>query len=457
MTNASFSLLNLMTGCENANPNYCPGVLNDNCLNLDASIDAPPRCTSDPQCTVPGLGVCDVASSMVCVQCTTAEPSACMGAAPACVSNTCQECTEHVQCASNACLPDGTCGNDMSVAYVEPMPVGNDNSACSKEAPCATVMMALSTGRPYVKFHGTTDEAVSIKGGRVVTFLADSGAKLTRSNGNGAILTVQDNGTSLRVYDLTIANAPNDPSGIGCVAPTAGAALAFTRVTISNNPGGGISVSGGALTVLQSTLSGNAGTAGTAISASGGMLTVSRSTIVNNPGGGISVTGATSVFDISDTFIVYNGRALGQPSDVGGAALTANMSGSKFEWNTVAFNESNGLTFRGGSSCNGPMVAASGNLIYHNTEPDGLGGTKTDATTQRNAIGCQFGNSLAIPTDAGNVGFKSPIVTPFDFHLTSASPATIIDAGGACSSIDYDGDMRPVGAACDLGADEYRP
>lgn len=448
----------LLGGCVfEHNPYFCKGAPLDNCTLIDAGIDAPTHCTMNQQCTTPMATVCDIAGSMTCVQCTPSESGACTGATPACVSNTCQKCTEHAQCASHACLPDGTCGDDTNVAYVEPMPVGNDNPACSSAAPCATVMKALSLGRPYVKLHGTTDEAVSIKGGRVVTFLADPGAKLTRTNGNGAILTVQDNGTSASVYDLTIANAPNDPSGIGCVAPTAGASLSLTRVTISNNPGGGISVSGGALTVSQSTLTGNAGTAGAAISATGGTLTISRSTIVSNPGGGISVTGTTSVFDISESFIVYNGRALAQPSDVGGAALTANTSGSRFEWNTVAFNESNGLTFRGGLSCNGPMASAAGNLIYHNTEPDGLGGTKTDATTQKNAVGCQFGNSLAVPTDPGNLGFKSPIVTPFDFHLTSASPATIVNAGGACSGVDYDGDMRPIGAACDLGADEYHP
>ena len=469
------------------NPYYCKGAPLDNCTLIDAALpdvpaapdaavpDAFAGCTADQQCTLPMASVCDVSGSRTCVQCTQDDFASCTGSTPVCMSNTCQKCTEHAQCASGACLPDGACGDDTNVAYIDA--TGSDNPACSKAAPCLTVMSALSLGRPYMKFHGTTDEPISIKGGRVVTFLADPGAVLTRrSSGNGAILTVQDNDTSLSVYDLSISNAPNDPSGIGCLVPTAGAKLALTRVTVSNNPGGGVSMSGGAVTVSRSTVSGNTGVGisatggtltvsqstvggnmGSGISATGGTLTVSQSTISNNPVGGLSVTGAT-VFDINNTLIVYNGRALGQqPSDVGGVALTANVIGSKFEWNTVAFNESNGLTFRGGLSCNGPMVTASGNLIYHNTEPDGLGGSKTDATTQKNAVGCQFGNSLAVPTDASNLGLKSPIVAPFDFHLTSASPATIVDAGGICSGLDIDGDPRPRGAACDLGADEYSP
>jgi len=492
------------------NPYYCKGAPLDNCTLIDAALpdvptapdaaapDAFAGCTADQQCTLPMASVCDVSGSRTCVQCTQDDFASCTGSTPVCMSNTCQKCTEHAQCASGACLPGGACGDDTNVAYIDA--TGSDNPACSKAAPCLTVMNALSLGRPYMKFHGTTDEPISIKGGRVVTFLADAGATLTRrSSGNGAILTVQDNDTSLSVYDLSISNAPNDPSGIGCLVPTAGAKLALTRVTISNNPGGGISMSGGTVTVSQSTVSGNTGvgismsggtvtvsqstvsgntgvgvstTGGTVtvsqstiinnpvgISSTGGTATVSQSTIINNPVGGLSITGATA-FNVNNTLIAYNGRALGQPTEIGGAVLTANTSGSRFEWNTVAFNESSGLVHRGGLSCNAPMVAAGGNLIYHNSEPDGTGGLTTSAATQKNptdVAACQFGNSLAVPTDANNLGLKSPLVAPFDFHLTSASPATIVDAGGVCSGVDIDGDPRPRGAACDLGADEYSP
>jgi hypothetical protein len=138
--------------------------------------------------------------------------------------------------------------------------------------------------------------------------------------------------------------------------------------------------------------------------------------------------------------------------------LASSLPESILERNTIAFNQSSGVAFRGGISCNAPLVAAAGNLIFHNTEGDGAGGTKTDATTQKNDVSsCQYGNTLAIPTDAGNLGFKSPVIAPLDFHLTSASPPTIVDAGGTCSGIDLDGDARPIGAACDLGADEYHP
>src|SRR5690606_34580854 len=125
--------------------------------------------------------------------------------------------------------------------------------------------------------------------------------------------------------------------------------------------------------------------------------------------------------------------------------------------NTVAFNQSSGAVYRGGVSCTGAMVTANGNLIYRNSEADGAGGFKTDSSTQHNTPGCQFGNSLAVAMDAANLGFKSPASVPFDFHLTAASPSTVVDAGGACTGVDVDGDMRPFGTACDIGADELRP
>src|SRR5262249_11516936 len=153
---------------------------------------------------------------------------------------------------------------------------------------------ALATNRPYVKLRGTTDEAVTVLGGRIVTFLAEPNGQLTRSSGTGAIVTIEDDNTSLSIFDLTIANAPNSPSGIGCVIPTAAGSpsLALTRAKIINNPGGGVSVSGGT-------------------------LTVSQSIITANIGGGILVTTAT--FDITNSFIVRNGNPT--TATIGGASL----------------------------------------------------------------------------------------------------------------------------------------
>ncbi|CAN5396801.1 hypothetical protein BH11MYX1_BH11MYX1_15800 [soil metagenome] len=180
----------MIAGCSN--PKYCAGANPDNnCAEIDAP-KAPPDvvtgCTNDTTCMAP-TAVCDTGTSM-CVQCTTTEPSACMAATPVCMNEACTACVAHTDCSSNACLPTGACGDDSNVAYADPS--GTDNTQCTKATPCTTVAKALLTGRPYVKLHGTNNEAVSINN-QSVSLLADPGAKLTYTT-NGIVLEVK--GTS---------------------------------------------------------------------------------------------------------------------------------------------------------------------------------------------------------------------------------------------------------------------
>jgi Right handed beta helix region len=418
-----------LVGCLFANdPYYCPGMPNDYC-----SEDSATTCTSDQQCSG-ATPVCDLAGTRTCVQCTVAQTEQCTGTAPVCgADQRCRGCSAHSDCSSAACLPDGACGTESDIAYVSS--AGVDTAACTLVTPCTQVASGLATARLFVKLSGSIDEAVVIGGGRRVALLAAPGARLTRSAG-GAVITVRDSETSVQIYDLTIADAPNNASGFGLLVPAGSGAptVTMTRTTIENNPAGGISVAGGS-------------------------FSISRSIVANNPGGGISISGIGTRFSITDNVVVYNGRALGvQPSSVGGLAITANTAGSQCQRNTIAFNASDGSTFRAGISCNAPLASASGNLMFHNTEPDGLGGLRNDLSTQANsAPSCSFGNSLAIATDVGHLGFKSPLVAPLDFHLTDATPASVRDAAGTCSGVDIDGDLRPIGGACDLGADEYQP
>ncbi|HEY0991831.1 MAG TPA: hypothetical protein VGD80_32495 [Kofleriaceae bacterium] len=404
--------------CRQAEPDAAP----------DTPIDGPTLCTANSDCQgSAGNPVCDLNDTKMCVQCTLTD-NPCLMAMPICLNKQCNKCTQHAQCMSNVCLSDGTCADETKVAYVAP---GGTGSECTKTAPCGTLAAGLNKSLSIVKIAAGTiaDGNKTTIDGKTVTILAERGAKLNRTS-SGVILEITNDGADVQIFDLEISGGTSPSAAIS--VPMGGMPkLSLTRVTIGGNQGLGIF-------------------------ASAGTLTMSRCVVQQNDGGGVQVIGNTSVFDISDSFIVHNGHAINNASDVGGAALTPNTIGSRFERNTVAFNENNGSTFRAGVSCNGAMARAGGNLIYRNTEPDGTGGPKTDATTQ-NGGACQFGNSLVIVTDGGNLGFKSPASAPYDFHLTGTSPSTVVDAAGACSGIDVDGDMRPIGGACDFGADEYHP
>lgn len=430
------ALLSMAAGCHSDNPYYCEDRAYHNCGNEPGTFpcDSKEDCSGQEgklACTEPnpstGFGIC--------VQCTPSDATACSAAAPVCgTDNTCRACSKHSECASAACLPDGSCGSDANVAYVA---ANGSGTACSLSAPCSTLATALAKNKAFIKVaagNAVKDSQVTTIDGKAVTILADDGAKLDR-DGDGAILEVRSANADVKIYDLEITGATGTTGANGIdVTPNGGVPkLTLARVKLVGNQGLGLAVQGGTLSISQSNISGNAG-------------------------GGVSISGVGTSFSLSDNFITYNGRALGtQASLIGGAAITSNTTGSKFERNTVAFNESSGSTFRGGASCNAALVSAVGNLLFRNSEPDGAGGLKNDATTQGNLTGgCAFGNTFSAATDAANLGFKSPLIAPLDFHLTAASPTSIRDAGGMCSGTDVDGESRPQGAACDLGADEYK-
>lgn len=417
-----------LCGCLYArDPYYCEGQPNNYCPEGAVLCDGDTDCPSlAPVCHRPGAG------RGVCVQCTPSSANTCDGATPVCGEDfACRACRAHGECASAACLPQGRCATEAEVAYVS---ASGEAGTCTRAAPCRSFALALATGRPVLKIAGAVAESVLIEGGRNVTILAEPGAALTGA-GASANLLVRGAGTKVVIHGLTIAQAPNTELGYGVfVPPGAGTPhVELIGVELRRNPAGAISVSVGT-------------------------FSLTRSTLVENLGGGLYIAGTSTMFTVTDNVIAYNGRARPPAtSALGGVTLLANTEGSRFERNTVAFNESDG-TYPAGLYCSGPLVGAGGNILYHNGQADGLGGVEVTVGTQlAPAVGCATGPSLILPTDVRHLGFRSPLVSPYDFHLTAETPTSVIDAGGACSGHDLDGDPRPLGAACDLGADERAP
>jgi hypothetical protein len=77
--------------------------------------------------------------------------------------------------------------------------------------------------------------------------------------------------------------------------------------------------------------------------------------------------------------------------------------------------------------------------------------------TQQVSARCAFTQSYTLPGAGGN-DLHWVDVTPggADFHLTAASTAAL-DKIPCSARTDFDGDLRPIGAACDYGADELKP
>lgn len=437
----------LIASCERTHPNYCPTARDHNCLELDADVS----CHSDQDCAGrDNTPVCDLQGSQLCVQCTTSKLGACKGTTPVCgagnvcvqctmsqtaactgttpvcgADNACHGCSAHAQCGSSVCLPDGSCASDTSVAYVSPS--GTDGT-CSKSAPCKTLDAALKQSRAYVKMAtgSVKDTKTTMIDGQSVTILADPDAQLDR-DGDGPVLAVTGAGAVVKIYDLEITGATgtSGADGIQLTANGGNPSLTLTRVTIDGNQGSGIT-------------------------ATGGTLTVSQSRIFLNDGGGIVMTGSGTLFAIRNNFIYKNGNSL--TASVGGLSLVPTGS-SIVEFNTIVDNLAKvAATSAGGVFCDTPGFTATHNLIFRNT-----GGASGNVQT----VGvCSYGDSFNMPGTSNvdnSPGFAHPNALPLDYHLTATSPASIVDAAGACTGVDFDGDTRPIGAACDLGADERKP
>jgi hypothetical protein len=331
-----------------------------------------------------------------------------------------------------------------------------------------TIIDGNLTGRAFM----VSDQAVEIRGLTLRNGMVPSstpGSFLGNLSGGGAI----NNGGSLTLVDCAILESTSAGDG---GALYNGHSLTVLRTAITRNTAGG--AGGGianvsflevtTLAVLDSTISGNFTLTGTGggIQNFGGVAIVSGSTISGNStvslGGGIYNINNSGVLAVTNSTISGNtsgseggGVFNSAVADFNGVTITDNFSanaGGGIYRNVGTLTVANTLIAGNRSQNNFSPDCFGGSLISqgHNLLRDASGCPLTGDTTgniigQDPRLGALADNGGPTPTHA--LGNGSPAID-------AGSPAVPGSGGAACAALDQRGFLRPLGAACDIGAFE---
>lgn len=255
-------------------------------------------------------------------------------------------------------------------------------------------------GTWYVRLTASEAGSLALVGGNGATMTALSGGH------RGVPLRVVGGSTDLVVMDLTIEDGSASGNG-GCVSQAAGI-VTLDGVTITGcqaNKGAGVYLSGGTLTVQDSTLSSNTATTdGGGLYVSGGGLTVVGAVIeentAGNAGGGLYAARALSVTD----------GTLRANDAVSGAGIYFAVSSGTLALTDTLVTENVATGFggglyvanRGAANCSGTTAGSDGFL--NNAAASGGGGVYLATTSGilRSSV-CDWGNTAATNNHAQDV------------------------------------------------------